>query len=76
MCINDTVTHIMGKDLPFGGVGESGMGEYRGKAGFDCFTHYKSVLRRSQLVDPTLRYPPASVLLAALKRAARFLLGG
>jgi acyl-CoA reductase-like NAD-dependent aldehyde dehydrogenase len=76
VCINDTVTHIMGKDLPFGGVGASGMGKYRGRAGFDCFTHYKSVLRRSQLVDPTFRYPPASVSLAALKRAARFLLGG
>ena len=76
VCINDTVTHILGKDLPFGGVGASGMGKYRGKAGFDCFTHYRSVLRRPMLVDPTFRYPPASVSLAALKRAARFLLRG
>jgi len=76
VCINDTVTHILGKDLPFGGVGGSGMGTYRGKAGFDCFTHYKSVLRRSLLVDPTFRYPPASISLATLKRVARFLLGG
>jgi acyl-CoA reductase-like NAD-dependent aldehyde dehydrogenase len=75
VCINDTVTHILGKDLPFGGVGASGMGAYRGKAGFDCFTHYKSVLRRSMLVDPAFRYPPASVSLATLKRVARFLLG-
>jgi aldehyde dehydrogenase (NAD+) len=76
VCINDTVTHILGKDLPFGGVGASGTGAYRGKAGFDCFTHYKSVLRRSLLVDPTFRYPPGSVSVAALKRVARFLLGG
>jgi len=76
VCVNDTVAHILGKDLPFGGVGASGMGAYRGKAGFDCFTHYKSVLRRSMLVDPTFRYPPASVSLAALKRVVRFLLGG
>ena len=74
VCVNDTVSHILGKDLPFGGVGASGMGTYRGKAGFDCFTHYKSVLRRSMLVDPTFRYPPASVSLATLKRVARFLL--
>ena len=76
VCINDTVSHILGKDLPFCGVGASGTGAYRGKAGFDCFTHYKSVLHRSMLIDPTFRYPPASVSLATLKRAARFLLGG
>lgn len=76
VCINDTVAHILGKDLPFGGVGASGMGTYRGKAGFDCFTHYKSVLRRSMLVDPKLRYPPSSLSLAGVKRIYRFLLGG
>jgi len=76
VCVNDTVSHILGKDLPFGGVGSSGIGTYRGRAGFDCFTHYKSVLHRSTLVDPMFRYPPATVSLAALKRVARFLLGG
>jgi len=76
VCINDTVAHILGKDLPFGGVGASGMGTYRGKAGFDCFTHYKSVLRRSLLVDPKFRYPPSSLSLAGVKRVCRFLLGG
>lgn len=44
-CINDTVTHIATNYLPFGGIGESGMGSYHGKAGFDTFTHYKSVLK-------------------------------
>jgi len=76
VCINDTVTHILSKDLPFGGVGASGMGSYRGKAGFDCFTHYKSVMRRSMRVDPPFRYPPTSLPLARLKRFCRFLLGG
>jgi len=47
-------------DLPFGGVGPSGMGAYRGKAGFDCFSHRKSVLDKSTMVDPPLRYPPYS----------------
>ncbi len=44
-CINDTVTHIATNYLPFGGIGESGMGSYHGKAGFATFTHYKSVLK-------------------------------
>jgi aldehyde dehydrogenase (NAD+) len=76
LCINDTVTHMIGKDLPFGGLGESGLGACHGKASFDCFTHQRSVLRRSLVVDPRLRYPPQRVALQTLKRAYRFLLGG
>jgi aldehyde dehydrogenase (NAD+) len=76
VCINDTVTHMLGKDLPFGGLGESGMGAYHGKASFDCFTHRRSVLCRSLAFDPQLRYPPPRFSLAMLKRAYRFLLGG
>ena len=57
-CVNDTVVHLSVPRLPFGGVGESGMGSYHGKAGFDMFTHYKSVLRKSRLIDVPLRYPP------------------
>jgi len=68
-CVNDTVVHISVPRLPFGGVGESGMGSYHGKAGFDAFTHYKSVLRKSTRVDIPLRYPPYSELsLKLLKR--------
>ncbi len=74
VCINDTVMHILGKALPFGGVGESGMGAYRGKASFDCFTHYRSVLRRSTRIDPSFRYPPPKLSLNGLKRIYRFLL--
>ena len=55
--INDTVTHIATNYLPFGGIGESGMGSYHGKAGFDTFTHYKSVLKKLNL-DVPIRYAP------------------
>ncbi|MDR1748729.1 MAG: aldehyde dehydrogenase [Spirochaetaceae bacterium] len=57
-CINDTVMHLTGDSMPFGGVGESGMGSYHGKAGFDTFTHYKSVLKKSTVIDIPARYPP------------------
>jgi aldehyde dehydrogenase (NAD+) len=76
VCLNDTLTHMVGSGLPFGGLGESGMGAYHGRASFDCFTHYRSVLRRSLAIDPSLRYPPPRLSLASLKRALRFLLGG
>jgi aldehyde dehydrogenase (NAD+) len=74
-CINDPITHMIGKDMPFGGLGDSGMGACHGRASFDCFTHRRSVMRRSLLFDPKLRYPPPRVSLAALKRVFRFLLG-
>ncbi len=76
VCLNDTVTHMVGQEMPFGGLGESGLGAYHGKASFDGFTHYRSVLRRSMAFDPKLRYPPPRMALATLKRAMRFLLGG
>jgi len=58
LCVNDTLSHIAVPDMPFGGVGESGMGGYHGQASFDVFTHHKGVLRRSTRVDPPIRYPP------------------
>lgn len=57
-CINDTIMHLSNPHLPFGGVGNSGMGGYHGKGSFDTFTHYKSVLKRSTSFDPDFRYPP------------------
>lgn len=57
-CINDTVMHLILHNLPFGGVGASGMGSYHGKAGFDAFTHSKSVLKSTRYFDLPLRYPP------------------
>ena len=58
-CINDTLTHYVPPSLPFGGVGASGMGNYRGKAGFDAFSHRKSIIRRSPLaLDWLIRLTP------------------
>lgn len=59
-CINDCMTHLAVPDLPFGGVGESGMGAYHGKEGFDTFTHKKSVFNKSRHLDLPVRYPPYS----------------
>jgi len=58
VCVNETLLHNFCRELPFGGVGESGMGAYNGKFSFDEFSHSKAVLERSLLVDPSLRYPP------------------
>lgn len=57
-CINDTVMHVSSHTMPFGGVGESGMGSYHGKRSFDTFSHEKSILKKSTLIDIPLRYPP------------------
>jgi aldehyde dehydrogenase (NAD+) len=57
-CINDTLIQLTNPRLPFGGVGESGMGAYHGKSSFDTFSHHKSVVRNSFLFDPSIRYPP------------------
>jgi aldehyde dehydrogenase (NAD+) len=57
-CVNDTITHLGNPNLPFGGVGESGMGTYHGKASFDTFSRPQSVLKKSFWPDPDIRYPP------------------
>lgn len=59
-CVNDTVVHLSSPSLPFGGVGGSGMGSCHGKAGFDTFSHAKSLLKSSLRVDLPVRYPPYS----------------
>ncbi|MFA5536488.1 MAG: aldehyde dehydrogenase family protein, partial [Bacillota bacterium] len=56
-CINDTVAHIASPYLPFGGVGESGMGKYHGKASFEIFSNQKGILNKSNLFDLPFRYP-------------------
>lgn len=58
-CVNDTIIHLASSRLPFGGVGESGMGAYHGKYGFDTFTHRKSVVKKGSY-DLPLRYAPYS----------------
>ena len=67
VAINDCIMHLANPELPFGGVGESGMGAYHGKASFDTFTHFKSVLKAASS-DPSLR------LESLLKKAFFFLL--
>lgn len=57
-CINDTVIHLASVHMGFGGVGESGMGSYHGKAGFDTFTHYKSMVDKKTWLDLPFRYSP------------------
>ena len=57
-CVNDVVVHLTNPRMPFGGVGESGMGAYHGKAGFLTFSHVKSVLEKSTRIDLPVRYPP------------------
>jgi aldehyde dehydrogenase (NAD+) len=58
--INHTWMHLAVPELPFGGVGASGMGAYHGKASFDTFTHRRSVLTKPTLLDPPIMYPPYS----------------
>jgi aldehyde dehydrogenase (NAD+) len=68
VCINDTVIHFATTHLPFGGIGQSGMGNYHGKASFNTFSHEKSILMKSFLFDINIRYPPYSDKLKLLKR--------
>lgn len=57
-CVNDTMMFMMVHELPFGGVGESGMGAYSGDNGFTTFSHMKAVMKRGWWPDPSLRYAP------------------
>lgn len=55
-CINDTIIHLATSEMGFGGFGESGMGSYHGKAGFDTFSHYKSIVDKKCFIDLPMRY--------------------
>jgi len=70
-CINDVIMFNAVPDLPFGGTGPSGMGQYSGKAGFDNFSHLKSVLKRPFLKDLPVRFAPYSKLKLKLLRFIR-----
>ncbi len=59
-CINDTVMHLSNDNLPFGGVGSSGIGNYHGKYGFEAFSHQKAVLEKATWGEPNIKYPPYS----------------
>ncbi len=57
-CINDTIIHLATSKMGFGGVGESGMGAYHGKEGFDAFSHSKSIVDKKTWIDLPMRYQP------------------
>jgi aldehyde dehydrogenase (NAD+) len=59
-CINDVVMHLSNENLPFGGVGNSGIGSYHGKYGFETFSHQKAVLEKVTWGEPNIKYPPYS----------------
>ncbi|MCD9615501.1 aldehyde dehydrogenase [Chryseobacterium gleum] len=59
-CINDTVMHLSNDNLPFGGVGSSGIGNYHGKYGFETFSHQKAILEKATWGEPNIKYPPYS----------------
>ena len=57
-CVNDCIIHLATSAMGFGGMGESGMGSYHGKTGFDTFTHYKSIVDKKTWLDMPMRYQP------------------
>ena len=67
-CVNDTVLHLATSHMPFGGVGESGMGGYHGRYSFETFSHFKSVLSRWAKPDVSLRYAPYDGKMKRLKK--------
>lgn len=67
-CVNDVVIHLATSNMGFGGVGESGMGAYHGKTGFDTFTHYKSIVDKKTWIDLPMRYQPYTNLYAKMIR--------
>ena len=72
-CINDTVIHLVNNNLPFGGVGNSGMGAYHGKLSFDIFSHKKSIVKRGTWLDIPLRYAPYGDKLKAIRKLLKWI---
>ena len=67
-CINDTVIHVANHHLPFGGVGNSGMGNYHGEASFSLFSHVKSISKKANWLDINIRYAPYKDKIKVLKK--------
>lgn len=67
-CVNDTIIHLATSNLPFGGVGNSGMGSYHGKKSFDTFSHEKAIVKKYNWLDLSLRYQPYNKLKDLLVR--------
>ena len=72
-CINDTIIHFGNRRLPFGGVGNSGIGAYRGKLSFDTFSHQKAIVKRKNWLDIPFRYAPYGTKLKTLKRILQWM---
>jgi aldehyde dehydrogenase (NAD+) len=71
VCINDAVIFMVSPELPFGGIGNSGMGRYTGWYGFETFSHLKPVMKRSFRFDAPMRYPPYTETKAKLMKMVR-----
>ena len=71
--INDTIVHLANSRLPFGGVGNSGIGSYHGKSSFELFSHKKSIVKRSTWPDNNLRYAPYKNKLSLVRRLMKYL---
>lgn len=67
-CINDTLIHLATSEMGFGGVGASGMGSYHGRAGFDAFSHKKSIVDKKTVIDLPMRYQPYTELYEKMVR--------
>jgi aldehyde dehydrogenase (NAD+) len=62
------LVHLANADLPFGGIGNSGVGSYHGKFSFDTFTRLKPILKTGTWIDPSIKYPPYEGKLSMFKR--------
>ncbi|MFV8347534.1 aldehyde dehydrogenase [Flavobacterium sp. ZB4P13] len=72
-CINDTVIHLANNRLPFGGVGNSGMGAYHGKLSFDIFSHKKAIVKKGTWLDLPMRYAPYKDKLKTIQKVLKWL---
>ncbi len=71
--INDVLVHFGNAKLPFGGIGNSGIGKYHGKHGFDTFSHEQAIMKRGTWFDPSFRYAPYDGKISLLRKVFKFL---
>lgn len=72
-CINDTVVHFANKRLPFGGVGQSGIGAYHGKKSFEIFSHHKAIVKKANWLDLNFRYAPYADKINSIRKLLNWL---
>ncbi|ANO49096.1 aldehyde dehydrogenase [Flavobacterium columnare] len=72
-CVNDTLSHFSNNNLPFGGVGHSGIGAYHGKLGFETFSHQKAIVKKSNWIDLPFRYAPYKGKIKMVKKILKWL---